>query len=66
MYRFPTYALLNEEYKDRTKNICLNPEYITLTICKTILENKQKMYAPYKRSITKKATLKNMNMYVPT
>ena len=25
-----------------------------------------KMYAPYKRSITKKATLKNMNMYVPT
>lgn len=55
---YPTYELLSEEYKDRIKNICLDAGYITLVICKTILENEQKMYAPYKRPMTKKAILK--------
>mgnify|MGYP000609255452 CR=1 FL=1 len=32
--------------------------YITPAICKTVLENGQKMYAPYKRPMTKKGYYK--------
>lgn len=55
---FPAYQLLSEEYKDKIKNICLEAGYITPAICKMILENGQKMYAPYKRPVTKKGYIK--------
>lgn len=55
---FPAYHLLNEKYKDQIKNLCLDAGYITPAICKTILEHKQKMYAPYKRPMTKKGYFK--------
>ena len=55
---FPAYQLLSEEYKDKIKNICLEAGYITPAICKMILENGQKMYAPYKRPVTKKGYMK--------
>lgn len=58
MQFYPTYELLSEEYKDRIKNICLGAGYITLVICKTKLENEQKMYAPDKRAMTKKGYIK--------
>ncbi|MEG0470497.1 MAG: IS1182 family transposase [Longicatena sp.] len=55
---FPAYHQLNEKYKGQIKNLCLDAGYITPAICKTILEHKQKMYAPYKRPMTKKGFLK--------
>lgn len=55
---FPAYQILNDKYKDQIKNICLDAGYITPAICKTILEHKQKMYAPYKRPMTKKGYFK--------
>lgn len=55
---FPAYHLLNETYKDQIKNLSLDAGYITPAICKTILEHKQKMYAPYKRPMTKKGFFK--------
>ena len=55
---FPAYQILSDKYKDQIKNICLDAGYITPAICKTILEHKQKMYAPYKRPMTKKGFFK--------
>ena len=55
---FPAYQVLSDKYKDQIKNICLDAGYITPAICKTILEHKQKMYAPYKRPMTKKGFFK--------
>ncbi|MGX8833829.1 IS1182 family transposase [Amedibacillus sp. YH-ame6] len=55
---FPAYHVLNEKYKDQIKNLCLDAGYITPAICKTILEHQQKMYAPYKRPMTKKGFFK--------
>ena len=55
---FPAYHLLNKKYKDQIKNLCLDAGYITPAVCKTILEHKQKMYAPYKRPMTKKGFFK--------
>ncbi len=55
---FPAYRMLSEKYKDQIKNICLDAGYVTTAICKTILENNQKMYAPYKRPMTKKGYFK--------
>ncbi len=50
---FSAYHLLNEKYQNQIQNICLDAGYITPAICRAILENKQKMYAPYKRPMTK-------------
>lgn len=35
---FPAYQVMSEKFKDQIKNICLDAGYITLAICKTILE----------------------------
>ena len=55
---FSAYKVLNEKYTDQIKNICLDAGYLTPAICKTILENGQKMYAPYKRPMTKQGYYK--------
>ena len=55
---FSAYKVLNDKYMDQIKNVCLDAGYITPAICKTILENGQKMYAPYKRPMTKKGYYK--------
>ena len=55
---FPAYQVMSEKFKDQIKNICLDAGYVTPAICKTILEQKQKMYAPYKRPMTKKGFFK--------
>ena len=55
---FSAYKVLNDKYMDQIKNVCLDAGYITPAICKTVLENGQKMYAPYKRPMTKKGYYK--------
>lgn len=55
---FSAYNVLNEKFKGQIKNMCLDAGYITPAICKTILEHGQKMYAPYKRPMTKKGYFK--------
>ena len=55
---FSAYKVLNDKYMDQIKNVCLDAGYITPAICKMILENGQKMYAPYKRPMTKKGYYK--------
>lgn len=55
---FPAYQGMSEKFKDQIKNLCLDAGYLTPAICKTILEHQQKMYAPYKRPMTKKGFFK--------
>lgn len=55
---FPAFHALDTTFRNQIKNIVLDAGYITPAICRTILENGQKMYAPYKRPMTKKGFFK--------
>lgn len=55
---FEAYHVLSNKFKEDIKNICLDAGYITPAICKTVLENNQKIYVPYKRPMTKKGFFK--------
>lgn len=54
---FEAYSVLNSKY-DGIRNISLDAGYITPAICKTIFDNNQIPYMPYKRPMTKKGLFK--------
>ena len=58
---FPAYHALNKKYKEQIKNICLDAGYVTPAIGKKIIENGQRMIAPYKRPMTKRGYFKKNN-----
>ena len=58
---FPAYHVLHETYRGQIKNLCLDAGYVTPAICKKIIENGQRMIAPYKRPMTKRGYFKKNN-----
>ena len=54
--------LINGKYGYLIKNVSLDAGYMTPAICRAIVQNDQIPYMPYKRPMTKKASLKNTNM----
>lgn len=52
------YEALNKRFPGQVKNISLDAGYITPAICKTILDNGQEAFMPYKRPMTKKGYFK--------
>ncbi len=55
---FDIYAILNEKYKEKIKNICLDAAYTTPAICREIILNEQIPLMPYTRPRTKKEFMK--------
>lgn len=55
---FEAYKALNKNLRPYIKNVCLDAGYMTPAICKTIIENGQEAYMPYKRPMTKKGFFK--------
>ena len=55
---FDVYNILNEKFKDKIKNVCLDAAYFTPAICRAIILNKQKALMPYVRPRTKKGFFK--------
>ena len=55
---FGVYSVLNEKFKDKIKNVCLDAAYTTPPICKTIIENGHTPLMPYKRPMTGKGLFK--------
>lgn len=55
---FDAYNTLNDKYKDEILNVCLDSGYKTPAICKTIIDNNQIPYLPYKRPMTKEGFFK--------
>lgn len=55
---YDAYHILNEKYKQQILNLCLDAGYMTPAICKTIHDNNQVAYMPYKRPMTKKGYFK--------
>lgn len=55
---FDGYSILKEKYGDDIKNISLDAGYVTPAICKTIIDNHQIPYFPYKRPMTRKGYFK--------
>lgn len=52
------YQHMKDKYGDLIKNISLDAGYKTPAICKTIIDNNQTPYMPYKRPMTKKGYYK--------
>lgn len=55
---FEAYTLLNEKFKDKIKNICLDAGYVNNAICREIILNNQTPLMPYKRPMTGKGLFK--------
>lgn len=55
---FEVYNILNEKYKGKIKNICLDAAYATPAICREIILSGQTPLMPYKRPTTKKGFAK--------
>lgn len=55
---FDVYNILNEKFKDKIKNVCLDAAYATPAICREIILNNQKPFMPYVRPRTKKGFFK--------
>jgi len=55
---FSVYIKLNEKYKDKIKNICLDSAYATPAITREIILNEQTPLMPYVRPRTKKGNFK--------
>ena len=55
---FEAYTLLNENFKDKIKNICLDAGYVNNAICREIILNNQTPLMPYKRPMTGKGLFK--------
>ncbi len=55
---FEAYTLLNEKFKDKIKNVCLDAGYVNNAICREIILNNQTPLMPYKRPMTGKGLFK--------
>ncbi len=55
---FPVYKVLNEKFKEKIKNLCLDAAYATPAICREIIMNGHIPIMPYKRPMTKKGFFK--------
>ena len=55
---FDAYNVLNEKFKDKIKNICLDAGYVTPAICREIILNGHTPLMPYKRPMTGKDLFK--------
>lgn len=55
---FDAYTLLNEKFKDKIKNVCLDAGYVNNAICREIILNNQTPLMPYKRPMTGKGLFK--------
>ena len=51
---FEAYNILNNKFKNKIKNICLDAAYTTPAICREIILNEQVPLMPYRRPMTKK------------
>lgn len=51
---FEAYNVLNQKFKEKIKNICLDSAYTTPQICREIILNEQVPLMPYKRPMTGK------------
>lgn len=60
---YEVYNALNDKFKDKIKNVCLDAAYTTPAICREIILNKQVPLMPYKRPMTGKGLFKK-NEYV--
>lgn len=49
---FKAYSALNEKFKDKIKNVCLDAGYTTPQICRDIILNGHNPLMPYKRPMT--------------
>ena len=58
------YQKIKNNSKQHTTAIAIDAGYITPYICKTILDDGIIPAIPYKRPMTKKDFLRNMNMYM--
>lgn len=55
---FSAYNILNNKFKDKIKNICLDAGYVNPAICREIILNGQVPLIPYKRPMTGKGLFK--------
>ena len=55
---FSAYNVLNEKFKDKIKNVCLDAAYTTPPICREIILNGHTPLMPYKRPMTGKGLFK--------
>ena len=55
---FEAYRILNEKFKDKIKNVCLDAGYVNPAICREIILNKHTPLMPYKRPMTGKGLFK--------
>ena len=55
---FKAYKVLNEKFKDKIKNICLDAGYVTPAICREIILSGYTPLMPCKRSMTGKGLFK--------
>lgn len=55
---FEAYRVLNEKFKDKIKNVCLDAGYVNPAICREIILNGHTPLMPYKRPMTKKGFFK--------
>lgn len=55
---FQAYKVLNDKFKDKIKNVCLDAAYTTPAICREIILTGHTPLMPYKRPMTKKGSFK--------
>ena len=55
---FEAYNALNEKFKEKIKNVCLDAGYVNPAICRTIILSGHIPLMPYKRPMTKKEFFK--------
>lgn len=55
---FKAYKALNEKFKDKIKNVCLDAGYVNSAICREIILSEHTPLMPYKRPMTGKGFFK--------
>ena len=55
---YEAYKELNDKFPGKIKNVSLDAGFKTAPICRTIIKNEQKFFAPYTRTKGKKGNLK--------
>ena len=58
---YQAYALLNEQYKDKIKNVCLDAGYNVGHICREIIKNGQQPIMPYHRPMGNQKGVRKKN-----
>ena len=58
---YQAYALLNEQYKDKIKNVCLDAGYNVGHICREIIKNGQQPIMPYHRPMGNQKKVRKKN-----